>query len=177
MRKYVVHNQHRRASIEERRAQLWGRCSNTDDPSACWPWQGARVGPENLYGKLSVDGKLVQAHVQAWKLHHGVDVPEGLEVAHGCHNPPCCNPAHLEAMTHRQNEDAKIDAGRTTNGVRNGQARLDDALVLAIRQRRADGATLTLIGEEFGISFQHVSDICRGRRWAHVKEATPCAFG
>jgi hypothetical protein len=30
-------------------------------------------------------------------------VPEGLELDHLCENPPCCNPAHLEPVTHAEN--------------------------------------------------------------------------
>jgi hypothetical protein len=30
-------------------------------------------------------------------------VPEGLELDHTCDNPPCCNPGHLEPVTHAEN--------------------------------------------------------------------------
>ena len=165
---YRGRNQHTPMTREERCTQLWSRCSNTDDPTACWVWGGSRTGPERMYGKICVAGRLLRTHVQAWMLHHGTEVPEGLEVAHTCHNGLCCNPAHLEAMTHRQNEDAKLAAGRTTTGERNGMARLTEDDVRAIRRRRSEGATLAVIADEFGVSFQHVSSLIRGDRWKAV---------
>jgi hypothetical protein len=37
-------------------------------------------------------------------MHWDREVPEGLEIDHLCGNTRCVNPAHLEAVTHRENQ-------------------------------------------------------------------------
>lgn len=70
-------------------------------PSGCWQWRGATS--ERGYGHL-FDGvrRARPAHVIAYELAHG-PVPDGKELDHLCRNPSCVNPAHLEAVTHREN--------------------------------------------------------------------------
>jgi hypothetical protein len=72
----------------------------------CWPWLG--FVDNKGYGQLRVgssrDGtrRLKSSHRVAYELTKG-PVPEGLELDHLCRNPPCCNPSHLEAVTHHEN--------------------------------------------------------------------------
>lgn len=167
----------RRIAPEQRAEQLWGNCTNTDDPDACWEWRGSYTGPPfangKRYGALYSGGRNVRVHVQAWILTHG-PVPEGLIVRHVvCYNPPCCNPAHLAVGTHQDNHDDMVRDGRSTRGEKNAQARLTALTVLEIRRRYAAGdETLLSLAIEYGISFQHVSDIIRRRRWAHLEESS-----
>lgn len=44
----------------------------------------------------------VQTHVAAYEMLVG-PVPDGLELDHLCRNPRCCNPSHLEPVTHAEN--------------------------------------------------------------------------
>lgn len=46
--------------------------------------------------------KYHRAHRLTWRLLVG-DIPDGLEVDHLCRVRACCNPAHLELVTHREN--------------------------------------------------------------------------
>ena len=46
--------------------------------------------------------KMIQAHRVAYELVKG-KIPAGLELDHLCRNRICCNPAHLEAVTGREN--------------------------------------------------------------------------
>jgi hypothetical protein len=70
----------------------------------CWLWTA--YCDKYGYGRLggSIDGKdwTGLAHVLAYELLVG-PVPEGLELDHLCRVPPCCNPAHLEAVPHAVN--------------------------------------------------------------------------
>lgn len=67
----------------------------------CWPWTGAVT--DGGYGILrGNDGLNVLAHRAAWQSEHG-PVPDGLELDHLCSNRVCCNPAHLEPVTHAEN--------------------------------------------------------------------------
>ncbi len=71
----------------------------------CWVWIGYadRLG----YGRFRRPaeggrGGLCMAHRFAYEMLVG-PVPEGLELDHLCRNRGCCNPAHLEAVTHLEN--------------------------------------------------------------------------
>lgn len=68
--------------------------------SGCWQWLGY-VG-QNGYGYINVNGRLLLTHRYSFELFRG-PVPEGLELDHLCRNTACCNPAHLEPVTHAEN--------------------------------------------------------------------------
>lgn len=67
----------------------------------CWEWQGHCV--PGGYGQFRWDNRGNYAHVYGYEMKHG-PVPNGLEVDHLCRNQRCCNPDHLEAVTHRENQ-------------------------------------------------------------------------
>ena len=74
----------------------------------CWEYEGPVF--KRGYGMRSfrVEGKTktVQVHRFAYEVIVG-PIPEGLELGHLCHNPPCYNPCHLKPMTHTENEAMK----------------------------------------------------------------------
>lgn len=88
-------------TITEVGPEYWSKVERT---SSCWLWTGA-LSP-NGYGKFTVDGRTVYAHIVAYVLAYG-PVGEGLQIDHvrerGCTNRHCVNPAHLEAVTQRTN--------------------------------------------------------------------------
>ena len=65
--------------------------------SGCWLWTGAIAG--NGYGNFWHDGGHLSAHVFAYRTFVG-DVPARKELDHLCRVRSCCNPAHLEPVTH-----------------------------------------------------------------------------
>lgn len=86
-----------RPTLEER---FWPKVDKTSHPDGCWLWTGAKIKD---YGIIHVRGrKNVRTHRVAYELLVG-PVPDGLELDHLCRNPPCCNPAHLEAVSHKVN--------------------------------------------------------------------------
>lgn len=78
----------------------------------CWIFSGF-VNLSSGYGQL---GRNIPAHRVAWEVANGRPVPHGLVIDHTCHNVDpvcnddsdcmhrrCVNPAHLEAVTFREN--------------------------------------------------------------------------
>lgn len=88
----------------------------------CWEWSGRRKkqvinGKTYDYGIFAlpvVAGKRteVRAHRFAWETWHRKPVPAGMVLRHGCDNPPCVNPAHLEPGTSADNMRDMVERGR-----------------------------------------------------------------
>ena len=69
--------------------------------SGCWEWQAGGNGVG--YGVFHpTREKKVLSH--RWCYEHIIGkIPEGLYLDHLCRNRGCCNPEHLEPVTHREN--------------------------------------------------------------------------
>jgi hypothetical protein len=70
-------------------------------PGRCHLWTGGDDGRYG-YGTFWDGTKTVRAYRWIYAATHG-PIPAGYEVDHRCRNPRCVNPAHLEAVTHREN--------------------------------------------------------------------------
>lgn len=132
---------------------------------ACWPW--LLVCNKRGYGRVGIRRAYRLAHRLAWEITNGAIQP-GLFVLHRCDYPPCCNPAHLFLGTHDDNTADMMLKARQPRGADKAQSKLSDDDVRAIRSRRADGATLLAIGNDFGISFTQVHHIVTRKQWRHV---------
>lgn len=66
----------------------------------CWVWIGAHCS--DGYGHKSLGGIKHRVHRLAYEAAIG-PIPTGLEIDHLCGVRACFNPAHLEAVTHREN--------------------------------------------------------------------------
>lgn len=74
--------------------------------SGCWEWNGYRT--RQGYGKATVDGVHgTLVHRWAYEVFVG-PIPPGLEIDHLCSNRACCNPEHLEPVSH----DVNVARGR-----------------------------------------------------------------
>lgn len=93
-----------RPTIEDR---FWARVdrdgpvpSFRPDLGPCWLWTGRK--DRNGYGALVVNRVRTGAHRRSYMLAVG-PIPEKYDVDHLCRVHACVNPAHLEAVTHREN--------------------------------------------------------------------------
>lgn len=77
----------------------------TIDESGCWVWGGCCT---RGYGVITVGStkdnsrRTRRVHRLVYELLVG-PIPAGLELDHLCRVRGCANPAHLEAVTHREN--------------------------------------------------------------------------
>ena len=74
-----------------------------DEATGCWLWTGPLdMAGYGLLGRGGRGGGVVRAHRATYRLFGEAFVP-GLELDHLCRNRRCCNPDHMEQVTHREN--------------------------------------------------------------------------
>lgn len=73
--------------------------------TGCWNWDGpdSGNGRGGGYGRMSLDGQTVATHIVSYTHFYGY-IPTKKQVDHTCNNRLCCNPLHLELVTHLQNQ-------------------------------------------------------------------------
>lgn len=69
--------------------------------TCCWEIPAASR-EKHGYGRIRREGKLWLAHCYYWTEKHG-PIPQGMELDHLCEVRYCCNPDHLELVTHEEN--------------------------------------------------------------------------
>lgn len=151
------------------RKQVEEKVDRSGGPEACWPWTGRR--DRGGYGRIWYEGRQAYAHRTAWEMANG-PVPTKLSICHTCDNPPCCNPAHLFAGTHRENLQ---DAGRKgrlgkARGERHGNAKLDWGKVAVIHRLRAEGLSEREIAARFDVSQVAIHFVLTGQTWSKREE-------
>lgn len=135
----------------------------------CWPWLGSKQGGEGReHGTFysAIDGRKVPAHRVAIILS-GRPMPVGAWALHLCDNGTCVNPAHLYWGSVADNNRDTWERTRSP-GEGHHQAKLNEAAVLDIRRRRADGEEGRALAAEYGISESQVSNIVHRKAWTHI---------
>jgi hypothetical protein len=178
----------RRLSGMTPEARFW---IQVDKSGECWTWTGGC--DDDGYGTFTakIEGRrYLRAHRFSYWLATGTH-PLGLWVLHHCDNPPCIRPDHLFLGTAADNNADMFTKGRQRflsgdeswhrhrpevfkRGDDSPNTLISDADIAEIRRRWASGqVTQRSLADEYGVSTQHMSKICRGER--RVKPATPAA--
>lgn len=148
-------------------ARFWPKVAKSD---TCWLWQGAV--DSRGYGVMGLGGRKLgvgRVHRLSWEMVNGPIPPNAL-ICHHCDVKQCVRPDHLYLGTKRTNAADAQERGQMSTGKRHPvprgmahwKAKLTDEQVADIRRLRADGQTLHVIGQTFGISEAHVSRIAKG---------------
>lgn len=74
-------------------------------PSPCHIWTGpdSGDGKGGGYGRMSLNSQTVAVHLVVFTHYYGY-IPGKKQIDHLCSNRRCCNPAHLEMVTHLTNQ-------------------------------------------------------------------------
>lgn len=149
---------------QSRSERFWAKVDRSGGPDACWPWTACRN--ERGYGYFWT-GRVAKAHRVAYELSSGLPPPAHLDVCHRCDNPRCCNQTHFFLGTRADNTADMLAKGRGADfrGENNGRAKLTAEQV---REIRATSGLLREAAARFGVTMAQVSDIRRGKSWAHV---------
>lgn len=102
----------RRATIMER---IYERVEIVDtgymhlnDPSPCHVWQGPTSGEGRGggYGRMSLNSQTVAVHLVVYTHYFGY-IPGKKQIDHKCNTRLCCNPQHLQMVTHKRNQQLR----------------------------------------------------------------------
>jgi hypothetical protein len=156
--------------------RFWSKVDKETGPvhptlGRCWIWTAAR-SPRGygVFGNWTraLPGPCgVRAHRVSYLLDRGSLPPAGAQIMHLCHVSSCVRPDHLKAGTAKQNAEDSVEAGHFQRGDGHYAAKLTEADVIAIRERRAGGASTVDLAREYGVTVGSVSALTTGRKWAH----------
>lgn len=95
-------------TLTDRRKTIFDKIMSNvqiDHNTGCWEWQGGTsgTGRGGGYGRMSLDGQTVAVHIVMFTLFFGY-IPSKKQIDHKCNNRKCCNPDHLQMLTHKQNQ-------------------------------------------------------------------------
>jgi DNA-binding XRE family transcriptional regulator len=139
------------------------------DGNSCLIWPFGR-GSDG-YAKIWRDGQMRVVSRIVCELVNGAPPTPSYEAAHSCGNghKGCVSPRHMSWKTVAENQADRLIHGTHARGHRHGAAKLTEAEAREIRRLRG-AETQTSLAARFGVTFQTISDIQRGKRWAWLAE-------
>jgi len=85
-------------------------------PSPCLIWTGPNsgdgTGAGRGYGRMSLGSQTVATHLVVFTHFYGY-IPGKKQIDHKCNNRLCCNPAHLEMVTCRENHRRRVSRSKS----------------------------------------------------------------
>jgi len=133
------------------------------------PW----VNPKSGYLQLTLWRHNQRVQLTVHRLvalaFHGSPPTEKHSVAHNDGSRTNNHYTNLRWATQRENMADRVRHGTVNHGPRNGQAKLDEICVRAIRKMCAAGVRRKSAAEGFGVCRQAVDSIVNGHRWGYLK--------
>lgn len=129
--------------------------------TGCRLWSGAkdRDGYGVFWGQ--------RANRVAWERRNG-PIPTGLLVLHACDDRACVEGEHLMLGSNTANMVDRDRKGRQALGERNGNAKLTERDIAAIRKAKSAGATGSALAVEFGVDRATINRAARGKSWSQA---------
>lgn len=173
--------------------RFWEKVDRSGD---CWTWTASlQAGYGQAFAWEFHRKRPMPAHRVAWFLATGHIPGPGETVLHTCDNRACVRndqegwyrvgsvllPRHGHLALGRPIHNSRdmtakgrgstrpVPAEKVPRGERNGQARLTEREVVAIRALSEDGLSHAKLAARFGISPSHISGIVNRRFWQHVE--------
>lgn len=143
--------------------RFWSKVEKTD---TCWNWVG--MMHYKGYGEFvtctcNKFGSKDKAHRVSYILNVN-KIPEGMCVCHKCDNRACVRPDHLWVGTDLENNQDRVNRGRSANA-KNGnhsKLQLSTETIAEIRTKyELGGITQASLAKEYGVSSRHISGIVR----------------
>lgn len=121
----------------------------------CWIWQG--VANNKGYGLVRRNNKRLQlAHVYYFE-KFGYVIPKGQELDHLCQIPLCCNPHHMEPVTHTQNMRRAKNVKLSMEIARDIRRKYNEAT--------RKWGMLSILAREYGTYTSTIHMIITGKLW------------
>lgn len=120
------------------------------------------LGAQNNRKRIKVHKIVATMFVSGYK--------DGYEVNHKDFNRKNNYYKNLEWVTHRENVDKSVSAGRYYGriGEKNGMCKIKENQVEEIREKYKCGHTIASLSREYGIGYTQTSRIAKYESWKHI---------
>jgi hypothetical protein len=138
------------------------------DSDVCllWPFAVDRDG----YGRIKVKQFESRSHRVIFALKFG-RWPDPCAL-HSCDTPGCCNLRHIREGTNQENQQDKVDRGRSLKGEQQHDAKLTDNIVRKARQEyQPYKMSYRHLAMRYGVSAVAMKWAITGKTWRHVERA------
>lgn len=138
------------------------------DKNGCFPCISHRLDNYGYCG-IKINYRMIKMHRLVYCLFNDKQLNQikGVVIRHLCGNRSCSNPDHLMTGTYEENAfDRKIH-DTETYGERNGSAKLNDIIVMCIRDPE-NYMPNEYYAEKYNVTVKAIRDIKQGRTWKHL---------
>jgi HNH endonuclease len=118
---------------------------------------------------VSLQGEQVDVAVVVCETFHGPKPSPGMQAAHDDGDKRNNSVSNVAWKTAKENAADRKRHGTQQMGSRVVWSKLTEDKVREIREKRANGVTMADLGREYGVAYQTIQSMLRGRSWAHVR--------